>query len=120
MLFEKKIKWYKVFESKAAAEQFVEEGCVNSIQVTTKKICIARTKDGFFAVNDKCPHNGASLSMGRCSEDGAVVCPVHRYRFDLKTGRSKSGLGSYVQTYPIDIREDGVYLGIEKLEWNIF
>jgi 3-phenylpropionate/trans-cinnamate dioxygenase ferredoxin subunit len=120
MLFEKKIKWHKIFESEEAANNFLESGNVNSITVRNKKICLAHTAEGFFAVNDKCPHNGASLSKGRCTVDGAVVCPVHRYHFDLKTGRSKSGLGSYVQPYPIEIRDGGVFLGMEEIVWTFF
>jgi 3-phenylpropionate/trans-cinnamate dioxygenase ferredoxin subunit len=120
MLFEKKIKWHKLFDSVEAANMFLEVGNVNSIIVRNKKICLAHTDEGFFAVNDKCPHNGASLSQGRCTKEGSVVCPVHRYHFDLKTGRSKSGLGSYVQPYPIEIREEGVYIGMEETVWNIF
>ena len=120
MLFEKKIKWHKVFDSVEAANNFLEVGNVNSIIVAKKKICLAHTVDGFYAVNDKCPHNGASLSQGRCTKEGSVVCPVHRYHFDLKTGRSKSGLGNYVQPYPIEVRENGVFIGIEEIVWNIF
>jgi len=120
MLFEKKIKWHKIFDSVEAANNFLETGHVNSITVRNKKICLAHTAEGFFAVNDKCPHNGASLSQGRCTAEGSVVCPVHRYSFDLKTGRSKSGLGSYVQPYPIEVRNDGVFIGMEEMVWNIF
>ena len=120
MLFEKKLKWYKLFETLEAANNYVETGNVNFILFRNKKLCLAHTPEGFFAVNDKCPHNGASLSMGRCTLDGAVVCPVHRYSFDLKTGRSRSGLGSYVQPYPIEIRDDGVFIGFEEIEWNFF
>ena len=120
MLFEKKIKWYMLFETIEAANNFVELGNVNTINFKNKKICIAQTSEGFFAVNDKCPHNGASLGKGHCTANGTVVCPVHRYSFDLKTGRSKSGLGSYVKTYPIEIRNDGVFIGFEEIEWNFF
>lgn len=81
---------------------------------------MAHTTEGFFAVNDKCPHNGASLGNGYCTAEGSVVCPVHRYHFDLKTGRAKSGLGDYVQTYPLETRNDGIYIGFEETVWNLF
>ena len=120
MLFEKKTIWYKLFDSVIAAEQLIAVGRVTTIPVGKKKVCIARTTQGFFAVNDKCPHNGASLGNGYCTDEGSVVCPVHRYHFDLKNGRAKSGLGDFVETYPLEIREDGVFIGFTERVWNFF
>lgn len=120
MFFKKKTTWLKLFDSFSAAEQMLAEGQVCTLQVGKKKICLARTSEGFFAVNDKCPHNGASLGNGYCTKEGSVVCPLHRYHFDLRTGRAKSGLGDVVDAYPIEIRPDGMYIGFEETVWNIF
>lgn len=120
MLFKKQTTWIKLFESVIAANNQIAIGKVSTIQVGKKKVCVAHTTEGFFAVNDKCPHNGASLGNGFCTDQGSVVCPVHRYHFDLKTGRAKSGGGDYVQPYPIEVREDGVFIGFEETVWNLF
>jgi nitrite reductase/ring-hydroxylating ferredoxin subunit len=48
-------------------------------------VLVAHTEAGLTATNDRCPHMGAPLSIGRL--DGCVVaCPLHRGRFDLATG----------------------------------
>lgn len=120
MLFQKKINWFKLFDSIDAAKQYLSIGRVTTMNVGKKKICLAHTSEGFFAVNDKCPHNGASLGNGYCTSENSVVCPVHRYHFNLKTGRSVSGLGTYVDRYPIEIREDGVFIGFEETVWKLF
>ena len=120
MFFKKKINWYKLFDSIVAANTQVAVGRVTTINVGKKKICVAHTSEGFYAVNDKCPHNGASLGNGFCTTEGSVVCPVHRYHFDLKTGRAKSGLGDFVQTYPIEIRDEGIFIGFEETVWDLF
>lgn len=120
MFFKKTIKWYKLFDSINSANEFLAVGKITNITCGKKKICLAHTNEGFFAVNDKCPHNGASLSSGYCTNEGSVVCPLHRYHFDLKTGRAKSGIGDFVQTYPIEIRDDGIYIGFEENVWNLF
>jgi nitrite reductase/ring-hydroxylating ferredoxin subunit len=117
MFFKKKTEWYKLFESSIAANAYVAEGKVNTISVNNKKVCIAHTKEGYFAMQDKCPHNGASLGNGFCTLEGSIVCPVHRYSFDLKTGRATSGGGDAARTYPLEIREDGMYIGFEKTVW---
>jgi len=48
-------------------------------------ILLAHTPDGIVAVDDRCPHMSAPLSIG--SLDGCVVaCPLHEGRFDLCSG----------------------------------
>ncbi len=78
MFFKKNTNWFKLFDSVDAANARLSIGNVTTLNVGKKKICLAHTKDGFFAINDKCPHNGASLGNGYCTEEGSVVCPVHR------------------------------------------
>ena len=120
MFFKREMEWVKLFDSVAAAQNRVKPGHVTTIEVGKKKVCLANTADGLFAVNDKCPHNGASLGNGFCTPEGSVVCPLHRYHFDLKTGRAKSGLGDFVQPYPIEVREDGVFIGFERTVFTLF
>jgi nitrite reductase/ring-hydroxylating ferredoxin subunit len=48
-------------------------------------VLLAHTADGIVAVDDRCPHMSAPLSIGTL--DGCVVaCPLHEGRFDLATG----------------------------------
>ncbi len=48
-------------------------------------VLLAHTTDGIVAVDDRCPHMSAPLSLG--SLEGCVVgCPLHEGRFDLRTG----------------------------------
>ena len=48
-------------------------------------VLLAHTTQGIAAVDDRCPHMAAPLSIGRL--DGCVVaCPLHAGRFDLATG----------------------------------
>ena len=48
-------------------------------------VLLARTPDGIVAVDDRCPHMSAPLSLGTL--DGCVVdCPLHNGRFDLCSG----------------------------------
>jgi len=48
-------------------------------------VLLAHTARGICAVDDRCPHMSAPLSIG--SLDGCVVaCPLHSGRFDLESG----------------------------------
>src|SRR5207244_13106088 len=50
-------------------------------------ILLASTPDGGVAVDDRCPHMSAPLSVG--SLEGCVVkCPLHEGRFDLCSGET--------------------------------
>jgi nitrite reductase/ring-hydroxylating ferredoxin subunit len=48
-------------------------------------ILLAHTPDGIVAVDDRCPHMAAPLSLGRL-DDCTVACPLHEGRFDLRSG----------------------------------
>lgn len=53
---------------------------------TKDDIAILRDDDGqFYALNDTCTHEDASLADGWIS-DGEVECPLHAGKFCLKTG----------------------------------
>jgi 3-phenylpropionate/trans-cinnamate dioxygenase ferredoxin subunit len=48
-------------------------------------LLIAHTPNGIVAVDDRCPHMAAPLSIGQL--DGCVVaCPLHEGEFDLCSG----------------------------------
>ncbi len=40
----------------------------------------------YFAIDDLCPHMGASLGAGQLDEEGKVTCPWHAWRFDVCDG----------------------------------
>lgn len=110
-MFKSRVIWIKIAASHQELEASFPSSGLKKIMLERRTICLIKHKDEFFAVNNKCPHQGASLSEGACTSDGFLVCPWHRYGFDIKNGR---GPGYYVDTYPIEIREDGIYLGVKK------
>jgi nitrite reductase/ring-hydroxylating ferredoxin subunit len=84
-----------------------------------KKICVLKTEKGIFAIEEKCPHNGFSLAQGKCTEDGeAIVCPLHRYAYDLKTGRCRNSSGGAARVFPVEVREGSVFIGVEETQWG--
>jgi nitrite reductase/ring-hydroxylating ferredoxin subunit len=48
-------------------------------------VLLAHTSSGIAAVDDRCPHMSAPLSLGTL-EGCLVACPLHNGRFDLATG----------------------------------
>ncbi len=87
-----------------------------------KKICLGRYQDRIFAFAWKCPHAGGIMADGYIDALGQVVCPLHRYKFSLENGRNTSGEGYYLKHWPVELREDGVFVGVEESGsfWGLF
>jgi nitrite reductase/ring-hydroxylating ferredoxin subunit len=61
------------------------EGAMRRVSNGDLDLLIAHTPAGIVAVDDRCPHMSAPLSIGEL--DGCVVaCPLHEGRFDLCSG----------------------------------
>lgn len=56
-----------------------------AFEVGERLIAIFNDNGTFFAIDDMCPHMGASLADGHL-EDSAVACPWHGWRFDVRDG----------------------------------
>ena len=61
------------------------EGAMRRVTRGDLDVLLAHTTDGIVAVDDRCPHMSAPLSIGTL--DGCVVaCPLHEGLFDLRSG----------------------------------
>jgi nitrite reductase/ring-hydroxylating ferredoxin subunit len=82
-------------EKQQKDQQFLEVGKVDEVpvekmkyvEVQGKEIVISNIGGKFYAMDDRCGHMNARLSMGNISNDGIVVCPFHGARFDATTGK---------------------------------
>lgn len=62
-------------------------GKMKHVEVNGKEIVISNIGGKFYAMDDRCGHMNARLSMGNISNDGIVTCPFHGARFDVTTGK---------------------------------
>ena len=83
------------------------------LEVEDKKITLARFKEGYFAFAQKCPHASGRMAQGYINPLGQVVCPLHRYAFDMKNGRNTTGEGYFLKTYPVELRPNGLFIGFK-------
>ena len=107
---DKKYTWHKIAYS-INELSFGANGLME-IVVDGKTICLARHNDALHACTQKCPHAGGFMAEGYLDALGHIVCPLHRYKFSLKNGRNISGEGYFLKTFPVEIRENGVFVGI--------
>lgn len=91
---------------------------LTELEAGGKHLCVAHQNGSLFACVAKCPHAGGHLAEGYIDPLGNIVCPLHRYKFSLATGRNTSGEGYYLRTYPVEVRPDGIYVGFEEKKWG--
>jgi nitrite reductase/ring-hydroxylating ferredoxin subunit len=109
---DKKYDWHLIAEH--GAELDWNSNSIAVVEVKGKKICVAKAEEQWFAFAHKCPHAGAVLSYGHIDAACNIVCPVHRYKFNLRNGYNSSGEGYYLKTYPIKQSEEGLFIGIPE------
>ncbi|MDT3401696.1 Rieske (2Fe-2S) protein [Mucilaginibacter terrae] len=100
--------WYKIAEPSDLSKPFLKK-----ISAGGKSLCLVNADGELSVTAAKCPHAGADLSQGWC-ENGRLICPFHRYAYDLKTGRGAPGQNDYVRIYPVENRADGIYVQVKS------
>lgn len=62
------------------------QGKMAAHTVGETKVLVYHLVDGFFATQSNCTHVFAPLGRGKIVDGCQVQCPLHRARFDIKTG----------------------------------
>jgi nitrite reductase/ring-hydroxylating ferredoxin subunit len=109
-MFWKKKRWHKVASNET--EIGLNRNGIGLVEIAGKKICVAKSGNGWHAFAYNCPHAGGLMNEGYLDGGGHVVCPVHGYKFSLKNGICKFPEGYRLSTYKIEPRKDGVYIEI--------
>jgi 3-phenylpropionate/trans-cinnamate dioxygenase ferredoxin subunit len=50
------------------------------------RVVVYHLKDGWYATQASCTHVFAPLAKGKLVDDCKIQCPLHRARFDVRTG----------------------------------
>jgi 3-phenylpropionate/trans-cinnamate dioxygenase ferredoxin subunit len=80
-----------------------------------KSLALFNVDGQLFAIDDSCPHQGASLCGGRL--DGCVIqCCAHGLRFDLRSGYMLNSTLVKVTHYPVEIIDDQAFIVITSEE----
>ncbi len=105
---ETRLTWHRV-----AALDALPQGRVRTVMAGTHPVALTHIGDEYGALCNRCPHQGGPLGEGTL-ENGVLRCPWHGWDFDPLTGHAKDAHSDRVETYQVDVREDGVYVGIAE------
>ncbi len=96
------------------------------VRVGGREIGVFRIADRFYAMRNRCPHQGGPLCAGRVfplivsDEPGrvrldetrpTVVCPWHGWRYELATGRSYAPGDPAARAYPVTVEPGSAIAG---------
>ncbi|QDU84783.1 Putative thiamine pyrophosphate-containing protein YdaP [Planctomycetes bacterium Pla163] len=99
--------WHKV----ADLDELPEDR-VRTVVADGKWICLTHVDGRYGALDNHCPHQGGPLGEGTI-ENGLLRCPWHGWDYCPLTGASPAGFDERVPSYPVEVRDDGIYVGIE-------
>ena len=75
--------------------------------VGSDRVAVFRTRTGeLFATQADCPHRGGPLADGLVGA-GRVICPLHAFQFDLRTGEPVTSSCEPLRTYAVSETPDG-------------
>ncbi len=99
-----------MFERVAAVTEIPPNGR-KSIIVDDVPALLVRIGNDFFAVEDVCSHDGQPLTDGPVA-DGAITCPRHGAKFDLKTGQALCMPATRgIETFAVQVRDGEIFVG---------
>jgi nitrite reductase/ring-hydroxylating ferredoxin subunit len=101
--------WHKIENTTSS---LLVEGKLTEVLVSGKRIGLLKKHNTIHAFTAACPHAGAALCDGWVDAMGRIVCPDHKYRFDPANGRNTSGEGYKLFTYPVQVKEGEIFVGL--------
>ncbi len=107
------LEWYRV-----ADVDELPNGRVKTVTADIHSMALTHIDGEYTAMANHCPHQGGPLGEGSIEVGGDgqcwLRCPWHGWDFDPKTGRPPGGHeDSGQKLYPLEVREDGIYVGLE-------
>jgi len=100
--------WHRV-----AAPSELPEGRVKTVVARHKSLALTHFEGKFSALDNACPHQRGPLGEGSI-EKGWLRCPWHGWDFHPCTGNSPGGHDDGVETFPVEVRDDGIYVGLQE------
>ncbi|MFN0049279.1 MAG: Rieske (2Fe-2S) protein [Cytophagales bacterium] len=104
--------WYKIFESEAEAKASIGLMKSRGFSLDNHDIVIFRTNTGFWALENKCPHQNLPLKGSNYIGGDKIECPFHFLSINLRTGITGNSTYKAVKTFPIQMRKDGIFVEV--------
>ena len=98
---------------KIASIEEIPEKIGVQFEVDNKSLAVFRINGEIFVINNLCPHQHAPVLFEGDLDGYILTCPLHGWKFDLKTGKSTGGQGG-IKKYPHMIEGNDIFIEINK------
>lgn len=92
-----------------APTQLPANGARTGLQIEGKGLALFNVDGTLYAIDDSCPHQGASL-LGGSLQGRTIQCRAHGLRFDLASGCKPNVNNFGVAAYPVEISDGKTFL----------
>ncbi len=87
----------------------IPEGDARTFDVFEQTVAVFLNDGQYHAIDDFCPHMGASLAGGYCDGE-TVTCPWHAWRFCIKDGSWDENPKIKIAAFEVRVQEDEIQL----------
>jgi nitrite reductase/ring-hydroxylating ferredoxin subunit len=84
-----------------------------TVHLGGRTLVLWRDGEPVYALDNRCPHMGFPLDRGTC-RDGILTCHWHAARFDLQTGGTFDPFADDVQTFPVEVRGEEIWVYLDQ------
>lgn len=96
---------------RAGSKDEVSLGKVCGFDIAGKFVAMANVSGKVCAFNGICLHQGGPLGEGDLVGQ-VVVCPWHSWAYDVTTGKLVGNPEVGVETYPVEVRGDDIFVDV--------
>lgn len=98
---------------KAAETSRVAPGNSVAVKFEGYYIGIHNVNGEYYAIDNICPHVGGVLHAGE-RQDSVIVCPIHQWKFDVKTGKCVWPGKCELATYPLKVSGGDILVDVDS------
>jgi glutamate synthase domain-containing protein 2 len=89
-------------------------GSVKTVEVNNVALALCNYEGEYYALDNRCPHRGGQLGDGSLVGSD-LICPLHKWDFDVRTGISRYDNNDRVATYPVQVDDGKLFINSEDV-----
>ena len=94
----------------------IPEGQALAFEVEDQIVAVSLNQGNYYAIDDMCPHMGASLATGHFdTEQMNVACPWHGWRFDVRDGTWCDNRRIKTDVFAVRVFDDEIQVSTTKI-----
>jgi nitrite reductase (NADH) small subunit/3-phenylpropionate/trans-cinnamate dioxygenase ferredoxin subunit len=93
----------------------IHEGAGQSFEVNGRMVAVFNDGGQYHAIDDLCPHMGASLAAGDL-QDGIVACAWHAWRFRVSDGTWCDNPRISIDSFDLRVQGDEIQVRVPPKE----